>query len=298
MRLLAALLLCVLPALGRERIWGWCEQGAQEIVVLGYLSSTATPVQRSYPTCTITVYLTGTGTKANLFADNSGTVLANPFTVGTSPETAANGYWFFYVDNGRYDIQFSGSGISSPFTLRDVLALDSTGGGGGTGTVTVFTAGNLSPLFTTSVATSTTTPALTFSLSSWSANQFFAAPNGSSGPGSPRTIVGADLPASGVVAGVYTCVNATVDITGRVTAISNGTCGGGGGGGLPYTQGFSTVTSVAITAITHGKGLWPVVTIYDNATPANWMPSAYTVAANGDVVVSFSSSSSGTVVIK
>lgn len=40
-----------------------------------------------------------------------------------------------------------------------------TGGGGGSGTVTNFTSGNLSPLFTTSVATSTTTPALSFSLS-------------------------------------------------------------------------------------------------------------------------------------
>lgn len=47
------------------------------------------------------------------------------------------------------------------------------GGGGGSGTVTSFSAGTLSPLFTTSVATPTTTPALTFSLSTAAANTVF-----------------------------------------------------------------------------------------------------------------------------
>jgi hypothetical protein len=42
----------------------------------------------------------------------------------------------------------------------------------GTGTVTSFTAGNLSPLFTTSVTNSTTTPALSFALSTAGAHQF------------------------------------------------------------------------------------------------------------------------------
>lgn len=41
----------------------------------------------------------------------------------------------------------------------------SGGGGGGSGTVTSFSAGNANPLFTTSVATATTTPKLTFTLS-------------------------------------------------------------------------------------------------------------------------------------
>jgi lysophospholipase L1-like esterase len=46
-------------------------------------------------------------------------------------------------------------------------------GGGGSGTVTTFSAGTLSPLFTTSVANATTTPALTFTLSTASANTAF-----------------------------------------------------------------------------------------------------------------------------
>lgn len=44
---------------------------------------------------------------------------------------------------------------------------------GGAGTVTSFSAGNLSPLFTTSVATATTTPALTFAQSNAAANTWF-----------------------------------------------------------------------------------------------------------------------------
>lgn len=46
----------------------------------------------------------------------------------------------------------------------------------GAGTVTAFSAGNLSPLFTTSVATSTSTPALTFTLSIAAQNSVFAGP--------------------------------------------------------------------------------------------------------------------------
>jgi hypothetical protein len=46
----------------------------------------------------------------------------------------------------------------------------------GTGTVTSFSAGNLSPLFTTSVATATSTPALTFALSTAAQNSVFAGP--------------------------------------------------------------------------------------------------------------------------
>jgi len=67
-----------------------------------------------------------------------------------------------------------------------------TSGGGGSGTVTNFTAGNLPTLFTTSVATPTTTPALTFTLSSQAANSFFgnftnaaAAPTFSTNPTFP-----------------------------------------------------------------------------------------------------------------
>src|SRR4030095_15995438 len=61
--------------------------------------------------------------------------------------------------------------------------------GGGTGTVTNFSAGDLSPLFTTTEATTTTTPALSFTLTNAAANTVFgnatassAAPTFSSSP--------------------------------------------------------------------------------------------------------------------
>ena len=41
------------------RIQGWCEAGGQTVKVLGYTSSTQTPIQASYPGCTVTVYVTG-----------------------------------------------------------------------------------------------------------------------------------------------------------------------------------------------------------------------------------------------
>lgn len=63
------------------------------------------------------------------------------------------------------------------------------------GTVTSFSAGTLSPLFTTSVATPTTTPALTFSLSTQNNNLVFAGPT-SGGPLAPtfRNLVAGDIP--------------------------------------------------------------------------------------------------------
>ena len=64
------------------------------------------------------------------------------------------------------------------------ITLASNGsGGGGSGTVTNFTAGNLSPLFTTAVATSNSTPALSFSLTSAAANTIFG--NNTSGSAAP-----------------------------------------------------------------------------------------------------------------
>lgn len=61
--------------------------------------------------------------------------------------------------------------------------------------VTSFSAGDLSPLFTTSEATVTTTPALTFTLSDQAAHTVFAGPPGALG-GAPtfRTLVATDIP--------------------------------------------------------------------------------------------------------
>lgn len=77
--------------------------------------------------------------------------------------------------------------------VYQVVARESLPGAGGT--VTSFSAGNLSPLFTSSVATSTSTPALTFSLSTHTANTIFAGPT-TGGAAAPtfRALVAADIP--------------------------------------------------------------------------------------------------------
>lgn len=66
----------------------------------------------------------------------------------------------------------------------------------GSGTVTTVSVGNLAPLFTAAVATPTTTPAITYTLSNQNANAVFAGPT-SGGAAAPtfRALVLADLPA-------------------------------------------------------------------------------------------------------
>jgi hypothetical protein len=71
------------------------------------------------PSATVTVYRTGTGIPATLYAANDlAQPKANPFTAGL------DGFGFFYAANGRYDIQFSGGGITTPWSLGDVLLFD------------------------------------------------------------------------------------------------------------------------------------------------------------------------------
>lgn len=75
----------------------------------------------------------------------------------------------------------------------------------GGGTVTTFSAGNLSPLFTTSVATASTTPALSFSLNNQAANTFFAgATSGGASAPTFRAIVDADIANAIVIGKVLT----------------------------------------------------------------------------------------------
>jgi hypothetical protein len=96
-----------------------------------------------------------------------------------------------------------------------------SGGGGGGGTVTSFSSGNLSPLFTTNVATPTTTPALSFTLSTQSANQIFAGPTtGSAAAPTFRSLVTADLPAGVGTVTAFTSGNLSPLFT---TSVATGT---------------------------------------------------------------------------
>src|SRR3990167_7073917 len=97
----------------RERIQGFCQDGGISVTIPGTAGSCSQRFQRSYPSCQITVYLTGTVTLATLYSDSAGTAQANPFTASNA------GRWFFYADGGNYDVRFSAGGIATPFTLSD-----------------------------------------------------------------------------------------------------------------------------------------------------------------------------------
>ncbi len=133
------------------------------------------------------------------------------------------------------------------------------------GTVTTFSSGNLSPLFTTSVSSATTTPALTFTLSTVAtANQFFANSGAGSAPAF-RSIAATDLPATitsnttGTAATVTTNANLTGPITsvGNATTITNGavTYANIQSEGANLLLGNPTGSSAAPTEITLGSGL-------------------------------------------
>lgn len=96
-------------------------QGNTTVNVQGVLSTTV--VEGSFPGATVSVFLTGTLTLASIFADNLGTPKANPFTADST------GHAFFYAANGRVDVQFSGTGIATPFTWGDILLFDSAASG-------------------------------------------------------------------------------------------------------------------------------------------------------------------------
>jgi hypothetical protein len=107
----------------------------------------------------------------------NGSSVTNPNFNGTTP--AAPG------GNTNVTFQVSGSNISAYVPSA-----------GGSGTVTSFSAGNIGSIITTSVATPTSTPALTFSLATELANTVWAGPT-SGGAVTPtfRALVSADIPA-------------------------------------------------------------------------------------------------------
>lgn len=99
---------------------GWCEYGNQAVSTGGLTSTTK--VQKSFPSCTVTVYLAGTVTPATIFSDNAGspTPLANPFTA------QSNGSWQFFAAQGLYDVVLSGASLPTSYTLSGVGIFDST----------------------------------------------------------------------------------------------------------------------------------------------------------------------------
>lgn len=96
------------------------------VVERGGLIIKSSPTQsyitmQTFPGATVTVYLTGTLTLASIYSDNSGTPKSNSFFADST-----NASYFFYINNGIYDIKFSGIGIASPFTKAGINIFDSS----------------------------------------------------------------------------------------------------------------------------------------------------------------------------
>lgn len=209
---------------------GSAQQGGQRLTVNGI--QTSQYAQQSYPLTTTTVFLHGTNTLASIFTDGSGsTPLANPFTASST------GVAYWCAANGQYDVKYSGTTITTPFTVSDViLCLNCTGGGGGSGTVTSVSATSLAPLFTTTVSTPSTTPAITFNLNTIAPHVFFGnATNGTSTP-SFSSIGTGDLP--------FTYSGNTTKL------VTSGTISGTGASLCTDASGNATTTGCTASAVT------------------------------------------------
>lgn len=123
---------------------GFCNRGGQFAVVSGLNSTNR--LQNVIPSCTVTVYYTGTTTlvPANLITkDAGGTPLGNPFTADAITSLTP-GHWLFYAADGQgYDVV--GSGGIAPNTYPSPVPLGTDliirAGGGGAGCTTIGTPG-------------------------------------------------------------------------------------------------------------------------------------------------------------
>ena len=164
------------------------------------------------------------------------------------------------------------SSIPSTTPLSNVLYYDTSthsvkygatpSGGGSSGTVTNFSSGNLSPLFTASVSNSTTTPALSFSAVAQAQNLVYASPNGSSGNPTFRKVVVGDISASGAPSS-----STYLRGDGSWSTVASG--------GIPYPSGSG------IPLVVSGSSWGTTITIPNNTT--TFLRGDGTFASTGDI---------------
>jgi hypothetical protein len=157
----------------------------------------------------------GSGFNKNSFLFNlqsTGASLTNTFGFQASTTPSLN----LMFCNSAANCAPAATGLSIASNGVITFAAGQTFPGAGAGTVTSFSAGTLAPLFTTSVATSTSTPALSFNLNTQSAHTVFAGP--ASGTAAPtfRSLLADDIP--GLPESQIT--NLATDLTGLQSNIS------------------------------------------------------------------------------
>jgi len=158
-------------------------------------------------------------------------------------------------------------------------------GGGGSGTVTNFSAGDLTPLFTTTETNPTTTPALTFAQITKAANLIFAGPT-SGGAANPdfRALVAADISSFGqllVNSATALVDGATIDLTAIKHTLS---CSLGRTFTISYT-GDDIILIITLSA-TNATFAFPATTLcVTNGTASGDNLMAFTGVTSGDKLV-------------
>lgn len=105
--------------------------GGQTVNTSGVSSST-THI-KTFPGCTIQIFLAGTSTLASIYSDSAlSTPQSNPFTSSTTDAS-----WSFYLANGlSVDVKFSGTGVASAYTLGALTTTNGTPSGNAGGDLT------------------------------------------------------------------------------------------------------------------------------------------------------------------
>ena len=220
----------------------------------------------------------------------NGATVTNPNFNGTTPAAGAG---FTNVT-----FQVSGSNVSAELLLpantpavggQALASYNSTTGAFttvavGSGTVTSFSAGNLSPLFTTSVATATTTPALTFALTNAGGGTVFGNSGTSSGApaytiapqlGVPGTSTGTIALASSTASGLYT-ITAPANAATPTLTLPTGTGTFAVTASSPIVLNATTGNLTAPTAVTSASSLTSNAVVLGAGGQATQTLSAFT----------------------
>ena len=240
--------------------------------------------------------ITGTSTSATTIGQHTVTyrLVTNPDNTAGCPS----------VGTAYHDQSIDGTSLGCNYTQNSnwvvvipelnssntgmVLASDGTGGvtlvtasstGGGSGTVTSFSSGSLSPLFSTSVSSSTTTPALSFSLSAAGAYTIFG--NNSATSSVPSyftpTLASALFANQGTTSTVlhgnasgnptWGALSLTTDVSGILPILNGGTnaTSTGAAGSIAYSNGskyaFTSVGTLGQVLSSNGSGTPTWITI-------------------------------------
>jgi hypothetical protein len=106
------------PVFSRAKYQGSCPKVEQSPTSV---TGRSTPVEQTRVTCTVTVYLAGTKTPADLY-EAGGRALPNPF----SNQNTTTGQFLFHVDNGHYDVKIAAG--QTVFSLDGISIAESAAG--------------------------------------------------------------------------------------------------------------------------------------------------------------------------